>query len=63
VADDSVSLDEQIASVEREVRLRERVYPRWVSLGKLNRSAAEHELDCMVAVLKTLQDKKDTPCG
>ena len=39
-----VSLDDQIACVERELAMRGRVYPRWVAQGKLTQSAADLEL-------------------
>jgi hypothetical protein len=52
-----VSLPDQIACVEREIRMRERVYPRWVAIGKLTQDAADREILCMRAVLATLQTK------
>ncbi len=51
----SVSLAEQIASVEREIRMRERVYPRWVEQRRMMEKTAEHEIACMHAVLATLR--------
>lgn len=50
------SLLEQIASVEREIAMRIRVYPRWVTLKKMSDAKAEHEIKCMQAVLSTLND-------
>lgn len=50
------SIAEQIASVEREIRMRERVYPRWVEQRRMTVKTAEHELACMRAVLATLQE-------
>lgn len=60
MAVDPVSLDEQIACAERELRLRLNIYPRWVKLGKMNQAAAEHEVDCMVAIVRTLQELNAT---
>lgn len=51
----SASIAEQIASVEREIRMRERVYPRWVEQRRMMEKTAEHEIACMRAVLATLQ--------
>jgi len=51
-----VSLNDQIACVEREIRMRERVY-RWTAIGKLTQDAADREILCMRAVLATLQTK------
>jgi hypothetical protein len=51
----NASIAEQIASVEREIRMRERVYPRWVEQRRMMEKTAEHEIACMRAVLTSLQ--------
>ncbi len=51
----AVSIEEQIASVEREIRMREHAYPRWIEQRRLTVKTAEHEIACMRAVLATLQ--------
>ena len=51
----SASLAEQIASVEREIRMRERAYPRWIEQRRMIAKTAEHEIACMRAVLASLQ--------
>ena len=48
-------LEEQVRCVEREIRCRRRVYPRWVEERRMSQAAADHELACMEAVLVTLQ--------
>lgn len=50
-----VSLTDQIRSVEREIRIREKCYPAWVSRRHITAATAEHELACMRAVLRTLR--------
>jgi hypothetical protein len=50
------SLDAQIAEVEREIKYREELYPRWVRAGKIRGSLADMHLDRMRDVLKTLQE-------
>lgn len=42
--------DELIASAERELAMRKRVYPRWVAAGKMSRVAAEREIALMTAI-------------
>ncbi|MDQ3562704.1 MAG: hypothetical protein M3436_00715 [Pseudomonadota bacterium] len=49
-----ITLDEQLTCVRREIAMRQRVYPKWVTLGKLSAVKADHELLCMQAVLETL---------
>jgi hypothetical protein len=49
------TLDEQIACVERELRLRRQVYPRWVATGRKKQAVADREIQVMEAVLTTLR--------
>lgn len=49
-------LDAQIACIEREIRMRERVYPRFVETGRMTSIGAEREIACMRAVLHTLRN-------
>lgn len=49
------NLADQIACVEREIVMRERVYPRRVGDGKMRQEAADRELATMRAVLATLR--------
>lgn len=46
---------EQIACVEREIAMRERVYPRWVADHKMTQKKADQELAAMRAVLETVK--------
>src|ERR1700732_4293091 len=45
------TLDQQIAAVQREIVLRERVYPKWIETGRLTKQKADHEVACMKCVL------------
>ena len=49
-----ITLDDEIAAVRREIAMREHVYPRQVSAGRLRQTAADRELALMRAVLRTL---------
>lgn len=51
----SISLADQIACVEREIKMRERVYPNWVTRGTMTDANARKELARMQSVLETLQ--------
>lgn len=51
------TIAEQIACVEREIRMRESVYPRWVQAKRMSQSKADIELGCMRAVLETLKGR------
>jgi hypothetical protein len=50
-----VPIDRQISCVKRELRLREHVYARRVSEGKMTQTDADVELQTMDAVLQTLE--------
>lgn len=56
---DSPTIAEQIAAVERELRMRGRVYPRWVAQGKLTKAAADLEIKRMEAVRASLVKMQD----
>lgn len=58
-----VGLDEQIACVARELRIREKVYPNWVSAGRMKLDAAEREIATMAAVLATLEGMRSSALG
>lgn len=49
-----ITLPAQIAEVEREIKLRQRVYPRWVGLGKLSQMQADRQIEVMRAVAESL---------
>ncbi|MEM1370594.1 MAG: hypothetical protein AAGG72_00040 [Pseudomonadota bacterium] len=51
----TVPLSQQIACVKREIAFRNRVYPGQVSRGKMRKSEADHEVETMTAVLRTLE--------
>ena len=53
------TIDEQIACVSREIAIRQSVYPKWVQAGKMTRNKMDYELECMLAVLFTLQNWRD----
>lgn len=51
-----VSFEEMIACVDRELRMRAEVYPRWVKAGKLQQEMADRQMLAMRAVrLRLLQ--------
>ncbi len=51
----TVTVGEQIKAVEREIAMRRRVYPRWVSGGKMTQTKADAEIAAMEAVRETLR--------
>lgn len=53
-----VPIEAQIACVEREIAMRERAYPRWVTQLKMTQKKAEQEVAAMRAVLETLRKCK-----
>ena len=55
-APDQVSLERQIACVEREIAQRRLIYPRLVAGGKMMPAQAREEIVVMKAVLFTLSD-------
>jgi transcription elongation GreA/GreB family factor len=50
----SIPLNEQIAEVEREIRMRARVYPDWIEKKRLKPETAETKLAALRAAQSTL---------
>lgn len=51
-----ISLAEQVDCVRRELRMRERAYPRWIAAGKMTQAKADAEIAAMTAVLATVEE-------
>lgn len=51
----AVTLRQQIACAERELKMRIRVYPRWVEAGKMKQADADAEIAAMQAIVATLR--------
>lgn len=49
------SIDEQIAEVEREINMRQRVYPHQVMAKKMSQGTADRHLNLMRDVLASLK--------
>jgi hypothetical protein len=56
-----IPLARQIRCVERELRMREVVYPRRVAERRMQQAEADDELATMRAVLATLKGVNDNP--
>jgi hypothetical protein len=50
------AIADQIACAEREINKREQVYPRLVASHKMTQGKADHEIECMKAILETLKN-------
>lgn len=54
-----VTLADQVAAAERELKMRQGVYPRRIAEGKMSASFADHQLACMEAIVATLKQCKE----
>lgn len=55
----TISIEDQIACVRREIAMRQRVYPRRVGAMKMTQANADREMKAMIAILATLQRVRD----
>lgn len=53
-----INIDDMIKCVEREIGMRERVYPRWIEQKKMSQEKADLEIRTMKAVLDQLKIDK-----
>lgn len=56
-----VTIEDQVACVERELRMRRSAYPRWILAGRMTQAKANMEIATMEAVLATLQAQVPPP--
>lgn len=52
----TVTLEDQIKCVEREIKFRVKCYPRFVANAKMAQATADKETRHMMAVLETLKE-------
>jgi len=48
---------EKLEAVEREIKMRRKVYPRWIETGKMKRETAEREIAVMEAIAEDYRGK------
>lgn len=46
----NITSADKLACVEREIKMRERVYLRWIDAGRMSKQKAEHEIAMMKAI-------------
>lgn len=46
-----ITHDQKRAALEREIKMRRRVYPRWVADGRMSQAKADEEISIMEAIL------------
>jgi hypothetical protein len=57
-----ITLQDMIDEVERELGMRERLYPQWkAAAGRNKRNQLDRQWDVMEAILKHLQGERDGP--
>lgn len=50
-----IRLSEQIAELERELALRQLLYPRWIAAGSMAQATGEYQIAALKAAIRTLQ--------
>ncbi len=58
-----VTLQDAIKEIRREILMRERLYPGWITSGKLSKAAAERQLARMKYTLELLEGKQGEQPG
>lgn len=56
----TVSIEDQIKEVAREIALRRNVYRGWVKTGRLTQEASDKQIGAMEAVMETLKQRAGT---
>jgi hypothetical protein len=50
-----ISLEAQLKEAKREIALRHKCYPAWITAKRLNQFKAEDQLAAMEAIIRTLE--------
>ena len=53
-----ITIDDELAEVEREIALRKRVYPRWIDARRITREKADRHIALMQSVANRLAEYK-----
>lgn len=56
----TVSYDQKRACIERELKMRRRVYPRWVEAGRMTQAKADEEVAVMEAILADYPPRQES---
>ena len=49
---DIITASDKLSCVQRELKMRRQLYPRWVEEGKMSEGAAAHQLACMEDIVR-----------
>jgi len=52
---DIIAAADKLACAERELKMRKRVYPRWIEDGRISAGKAAHEIAAMEAIVADYQ--------
>lgn len=55
MADPAVPMIDQLRCAERELKMRQRAYPRWIAANRMTASQAASETRAMEAIVETLR--------
>ena len=50
-----ISIKHEIKELEREVSMRQRVYPEWIRTGKIRRDEADYRVRVLISAIKRLK--------
>lgn len=55
------TINQQIAELERELKMRSQVYPKLIAARKLSQKAADWQVACIEAAIETLKASQQKP--
>lgn len=47
----------QLEELERELKMRERTYPRWIRQGQIAKDVAEHRMTCLRLIIRDFEER------
>lgn len=59
----AITLDGQLAEINRELAMRKKIYPKWISHGTLKRADANKQYNALLATKKSLERLHEAEYG
>lgn len=56
---DDFTLQQKLNEIDREIKVRRRVYPKWVAAGKLNGATADIRIKVLIGIRNDYRTKID----
>jgi hypothetical protein len=54
---DKITVKEKLSEIEREIAIRERLYPNWITAGKIPAARAHKQIEILKAIAQDYRER------